>query len=543
MQKKFKNLVTPITNKKVFILFFVVGITIFLNGLFNGFIGDDFPQIVDKENILTIESIPKYFSESISFSNNKPSLFGSSYKPIFTSVYAILNTIFGPAPFVFHAFQIALYIINSLLVYMFLKSFFKKEIASILSLIFLVHPMNSESAFYIAGTQDVLFFFFGMMGIIILEKYNSKKGLFFGGLFLLCSLLAKETGILFLLLSLVLVLLRQKRPFQYILVNFSFLSFIYFVLRIKASNTFIHSIVLTPIQKTDLLIRLLNIPAVLYFYLKTFLFPNDLSMSHLWVHTNIDFGNFILPLIIDVIFLLLIIYPFYLLREKKNLFKNYIFFFVWLLAGIILHLQLVPLDGTVAERWFYFPMIGLLGMIGVLTTYFKINLKSKKLIFGIVTIIILLSIRTFIRSFDWRNDFTIATHDLKVSKEAYNLEDELTFYYFTKKDYRAVKLHAQNSIKIYPGVVGYNNLGAANFFLGNFKDSMNAYKKSLSLGDYQLTYDNLSSLYLVYGDKKEGIEFVKNALKKYPKDITLRTNLSRLERKHEGNQSARKRRY
>ncbi len=543
MQKVFKSLVIPITNKKVFFLFFVVGVTVFFNGLFNGFIGDDFPQIVDKEHILTIENIPKYFSESISFKNNKSSLFGSSYKPIFTSMYAVLNTIFGPAPFVFHAFQIALYIINSLLVYIFFKSFFKKEIAFILSLIFLVHPMNSESAFYIAGTQDVLFFFFGMMGIIILEKYNSKKSLFFGGLFLLCSPLSKETGILFILLSLVLVLFRQKRPFQYILVNFSFLSFIYFVLKIKASNTFIHSIVLTPIQKTDLLVRLLNIPAVLYFYLKTFLFPFNLSMSHLWVHARVNFGNFILPLIIDALFLLTIIYPFHLLRKKKNYFKTYIFFFTWFLTGILLHLQLLPLDGTVAERWFYFPIIGLLGMAGIVITYFKINMKSKKLIFGIAIIIILLSMRTFIRSFDWRNDLTIATHDLKVSKEAYNLEDELSFYYFTKKDYRAVKLHAQNSIKIYPGVVGYNSLGAANFLLGNFKDSMDAYKKSLSLGDYQLTYDNLSSLYLVYGDKKEGIAFVKKALEKYPNDITLRYNLARLKSKYESSQSARNRRY
>jgi tetratricopeptide (TPR) repeat protein len=177
-------------------------------------------------------------------------------------------------------------------------------------------------------------------------------------------------------------------------------------------------------------------------------------------------------------------------------------------------------------------------MMGVVLTHLGVNLKNRWIFMSAVLIICLFSIRTFVRSFDWRSDFTIATHDLKISKEAFNLEDELSFYYFSKKDYPAVRLHALNSVKIYPTKVGYNNLGAANFFLGNFKDAMDAYKESLRLGDYQLTYDNLSSLYLVYGDKKEGIMFVKNALMKYPKDSILWLNLARLEYKYGNKESA-----
>src|SRR3989304_819067 len=41
-----------------------------------------------------------------------------------------------------------------------------------------------------------------------------------------------------------------------------------------------------------------------------------------------------------------------------------LFFLVWLWLGLGLHLHILALETTLTDRWFYFPQIGLLGIIG-----------------------------------------------------------------------------------------------------------------------------------------------------------------------------------
>lgn len=532
MYNSLKKILSSNATLKIFLLIFLIGITVYGNGLLNGFVGDDFPQIVDNTTRLTIQDIPSFFLESVRFTGSKFSVLGTSYKPLFTTSYALIYSLFGLNPFAFHAFQISIVILNSFLVYLLLKTVFKKEIAILLSLIFLLHPINSENAFYLASTQEVLYFLFGMAGFLILQKARSKKGILLTFFFLLISLLAKETGGLFLAVTLIYVVLIKRKFRLLCFISSTLLIFGYTALKMNASHTLAHTSILTPIQQAEISIRLLNIPYILFFYLKTFIFPKDLSMSYLWVYRNASFESLFVPVITILVFFLGMYFVTRRIWKNERLLRLFIFFFIWFTAGLILHLHILPLDGTVAERWFYFPVVGLLGMAGVALTFFKVKLQNTWVLLLILLLLGFLAARTFIRSFDWRDDLSIATHDLKVSKEAYNLEDELTFYYFSKKDYQLVKIHAQNSIKIHPGMVAYNSLGVANFYLGNFKEAMEDYKKSISLGDYKLSFINLSTLYLVYGDKKEGMEFIKKALKIYPHNAALLLNLAKLEYKY-----------
>src|SRR5258708_27738500 len=102
---------------------------------------------------------------------------------------------------------------------------------------------------------------------------------------------------------------------------------------------------------------------------------------------------------------------------------------MWFLFGILFHSQIFPLDQTVADRWFYFPIVGILGMIGVLLEVFHINLKNIWIFSAVLIFVILLSLRTFIRSVDWRDDFTLASHDSKVA-DTYNSEYIISHIYY-----------------------------------------------------------------------------------------------------------------
>jgi len=56
---------------------------------------------------------------------------------------------------------------NSILLFLFLRSFFSRYSSFVVCLLFLVHPINSEAVLYSANLQDVLFFFFGMLSLLL----------------------------------------------------------------------------------------------------------------------------------------------------------------------------------------------------------------------------------------------------------------------------------------------------------------------------------------------------------------------------------------
>jgi hypothetical protein len=283
-------------------------------------------------------------------------------------------------------------------------------------------------------------------------------------------------------------------------------------------------------------------PAIFSFYLKTFFFPLNLAVSYQQIYTNITFNHFSLPLIVDFIFLSTLVFFAVMLykRYSHKYFVNYIFFLFWFIIGISLHLQIIPLDATVAERWFYFPIVGLLGMGGVLSEAFQFERMGKSVKVIAVIILILLSIRTLIRSFDWRNDFILVTHDITVSKDNFALENALASELIKQGQWKKAKIHAEKSITIYPYKGNYSNLGVIYFSTGDYKKAEESYLKALEYGDFYLAYENLASLYMIYGNPDDNITFLKSVIRKYPRNARLLTPLAVLEYKNNRIEEAKK---
>ena len=513
-------------------MFIIVGIMVLGNGINNKFISDDIPQIVENNVVHSLKNIAIPFFKDTRFNGDSPSLGPVFYRPIPAVIFTLIYSVFREDFTKYHSFQISIYIVNTCLLFLFLKRIFKTPTAFVMALLFLVHPINSENAFYIANTQDVLFFSFGMFSVLILQSAKAEKHLIISAFCLLLSLLSKETGILFVPILILYSFLFRRKFFSFLFFALMLVVGFYLALRINAVGLLTHSTLLSPIQNLDIFGRLLNVPAIFIYYLRTFVFPQNLSMFYHWIVNKIDFINFIFPLVIDLGFLSVIFYYLTSLcnKNKFKYFTIYTFFLFWFLSGMLFHLQIVPLDQTVAEHWFYFPMVGLLGMIGVGIETFKIDLKYRLIIIILILIIGCLSIRTIIRSFDWKNDLTIALHDIRVSKDSYVLEDLLTYNYYKLGRYYEATQHAKNSVKIYPNVINYTNLGVAYFYLEDYPKAKEAYLKALKLGDYDLTYSNLAVLSLVYGEPYKNINFIKDiSLKKYPKNFLLWLVLARLE--------------
>jgi len=104
-----------------------------------------------------------------------------------------------------------------------------------------------------------------------------------------------------------------------------------------------------------------------------------------------------------------------------------------------------PLDMTVADRWFYFPIIGLLGLIGIFSNRLTHKKIIKNIIISLISVyIVLIATKTIIRNTDWFNEYTLYTHDLKIESQSFDLENQLGIVYSKQGKPEEAKLHFEN---------------------------------------------------------------------------------------------------
>jgi hypothetical protein len=127
---------TWLTTFKTAHIFALIGRLVYGNALFNGFVWDDIPQLLNYSLSHSISNTPE-----IIFSKH-PTLF---YRPAATLFQAVIYSAFGPTAFWFHFFQILLHIVNKTMVFVLLQRYLKRLAAFAAALVFLVHPMNIEA--------------------------------------------------------------------------------------------------------------------------------------------------------------------------------------------------------------------------------------------------------------------------------------------------------------------------------------------------------------------------------------------------------------
>ncbi|VVA44235.1 conserved membrane hypothetical protein [Candidatus Roizmanbacteria bacterium] len=508
--------------KKILIII-LLGLLIYSYSLFNGFVWDDEEQVVNNQVVHSISNLPQFFQGSTFNSGGTNSLAGLYYKPMMTIGFSLVYSIFGPQPFFFHLLSLSLHIGSSILIYLIFLQFFSNPIAFFTSLIFLVHPINVETVAYISSLQDAMFLFFGLISFYYLIKDKSS---FLVGLFLLLALLSKETaiGFFFVIIMYLFLFKKEKKTLPYLL----FSLFTYLFLRLAVAGIFFQKHGLSPISRMVFWERLISIPKIIFYYLKNFFYPVNLGISQHWAVRTLDFQNFWGPLFTVLIFFLILIFmsfPRTCLRKqgRESSFNLlYIFFLFWFVIGLGMHLQLVSLDMTVADRWFYFPMIGLLGMIGSLFDKSKIQMTKSKYII-IMLVIITLSLRSFVRTLDWKNGLTLFSKDIKIVSGSFDLENNLGVELFRAGDYKNAKIHFKNSTKIAPfWWTNWNNLGAIYEREKNYQTAAEYYQKAIDNGQYYLAYENLAKILVLHGkDQEKTEEFLQTALRLLPENENL----------------------
>ena len=516
-----KSLFVPLTNKKAILWIIAIGFIVYGNMLFNGFVWDDESQILSNHTVQSVYNIPKLFTGSTFESKNSTSkLSGIYYRPLMSTSFSIIYSFFGANSFFFHLFQLTVHVVNTILVFVFFKKFLNKELAFLSAILFLVHPIDVEAVSFISALNDPLYFLFGISALVLstTPRVTVRRSIVIS-ILLLCSLLSKETGILFFIMVLIyhVIFKKVKNNTVKMILTTSIPLLIYFLIRFYIVHFFIRTQPDAIMSKAPIAQRIITMPAILFFYLKTFLLPKDLLINQEWVITHLTL-QFFEALLIDTFFIAVVVTFGYSLYKRKNiLFPSFIFFCTWFLSGILLHIQIFPLEMTVADRWFYFPIIGIIGMIAI-GIQFLSKPVSKLRNLGLISIIIVLivfSLRTISRNINWENNTSLYTHDLKYNKND-AIELNLATSLMDAKKYEDAQKYYEDLIKRQPeNTALYINLGYLYQAKGNKQGAEVIYRKILDKDKTGLAYYNLAGI-LVDKNAGEAQALLNEGLKKFP---------------------------
>jgi len=206
------------------------------------------------------------------------------------------------------------------------------------------------------------------------------------------------------------------------------------------------------------------------------------------------------------------------------LFKTYIFFLFFFCFGLSAYLQIVPLDYTVASRWFIFPMIGLLGLVGIfLEAAYK---YTKHLALLAIILIALLSMRTIYLNTIWNNNVSLFTYAASKNSNYFN-NYALASTLYANGNYKEALPYVKLSEASFAYDIAYALEGNIHKQLGDKKNEEKAYKKSLALHEdtphpYEVvTYINLSKYLLETKSYSEAEKLLYEALHRNAKNDTL----------------------
>lgn len=473
-------------NKKALVCIFIIGCITYINMLFNNFVWDDVIAIVDNPSLHIINTFGFFFGGARDTEGVRhiPVLY---YRPLPFIYLSVVKTLFGNTTFFYHTFQLLFHIANTILIFFIFTKFFKRNLSLILALIFLIHPIQVESVSYIASIFNQLTVLFGLLSVYIAtesKKITRSNALLI--FFLLSfSLLSKESGVVFIPILICYFFLFKKADFRKsIALGVACLLFNMF-LRIflaATSDYFSYSLQYSSLSQLSLTHRLIMIPKVIYYYFYTFVFPKDLAISQHWTVPTLTFRDFWFPLCICILLIGICVSHIFRWKNNKKILYSFVFFTFWFGISFSFVLPILPLDMSVADRWFYIPIIGLLGIIGVFANTIPIQKIGYTRVIGVICVLIItsLSVRTIVRNTNWYSPHTLYAHDITINTTSHELFINEGSELFKEKKYGQALYNFQRAAKIAPeSELSWYNIGAVYLIRNDYLNAIAYFDKAI----------------------------------------------------------------
>jgi len=396
------------------------------------------------------------------------------WQPLTVFSRALEVSCFGMRPQMMHLVNLLFHLFNTVLLYKVLWQMTGSERRSALAaLLFAIHPLRVESVMWITERKDVLCGFFSMLTLWSYDRYRLKKNLpryLLTGTFIAFSLMAKPSAIT---LPLILSLLdfwpfqrfRRESPASLVMekIPFLFLSIISAAFTMVSQASHLESKNGVPLIQSTL--------ANVGTYLLKSIIPTGLGIWHP-PGANIS----ILPILLGSTALLLISFlALRNLRERPWLFMGWAWFLIGLAPTI--HLK----DISWAERFTYFPSIGLFIMLGwTLPSPRTMRLVPRRILMtSVAALIALFSILTFLQVPRWKDSFSLYEHTLAVEPNNPLILNNLALACIQIHDWPRAQTLCEKALRLQPDFAeAWNNLGTIAFQRNQYPEAISYYRKA-----------------------------------------------------------------
>jgi len=460
--------------------------------------------------------------------------FFSNWHPLTWISYMLDMELWGLNPVGFHATNIFLHACNSLLLFLTLKRMTSATFRSwFVACLFALHPMHVESVAWIAERKDVLSTFFFLLTVISYLSYIQRQTLSRYSLVLISFVMALMSKGMVVTLPAVLLLLdfwplcrfdfenstTRKREFVF---NFEaatkhsilFEKIPLFLLSVFGAwmTIIAQQSNLTPIEDISLTERVSTAFVAYTAYLEKTILP--INLSPLYPYSGP-------PSIYATTSAMLIFFS----LTFTAILKRY--HFPWFFVGWFWFSGcLIPVIGIVhvghhfiADRYTYIPHIGLFIMFSWGFHYVINRLLRKQHLFPVFCffIITIFGIITFKQLNYWKNDKTLWSRALKVTKNNYFAENNFGNALFLE-NMQLAKSYFIRSIAINDKYAdAHSNLGLVLFQEGNLEEAIVHFKKAISLEPYSyLSHFRLALAYRKFNKLNEAIIHFQNAINIQP---------------------------
>lgn len=498
------------TSQKLLLLIVLVNLIVYGNTFFNKFTYDDKAVILESTFITSLRNLPglfthDYFDKTIEL----------SYRPVVTFTYFIEHALWQKRPMGYHATNLGIHILSVLVLYWLLEIFFPATLVPLFgSLVFSLHPVNTEAVNAISFREDLLATFFVLVAVALyVQTFRAQRR---NGLLMVLSLVAgllamlsKESAAALPFLLLIMeLLLRPSRMARTASLQARMPLFLVLHAGILAFYLLIRFVLMVPSQVLPLPIygfrreiALFNFMRLFAFYWSLFLVPKGLCLIHDIEPILNPFHPIILLSALFCLIYLIAIWLFVHYREPVIAFG-----LIWIGITLLPVSNVIPISNPVAERYMYLPAVGFALLAGRLAEVLWGALKAvrvqwieshRELVMIILCAIPLLfyTYGVINRNLVWGNDRLLWSDTYRKSPNAVAALDGMAHIYFDDGEIGKARELLEKAVQLNPN-------------------------------DYQI-HNNLGVIYAAQRHTEEAIQQLKKSLRIWPNNRSAHYNLAR----------------
>ncbi len=435
-------------NRLFILILTVLSALVYINSLWAGFItGDDYNGYVENLNIRNVTS-------------------AFSTLDIKSIYYSMMFNFFKLNPFPLHLFSVITHVLVVILVYLVLSMLFGTRVSVLGTVLFAVHPVNTESVTWVSGSVYLFLavFFYLSLVFFLLYKFSLRR------IYFVISVIIFSLALTFIRSPWTLIF-----PLMIVIIEFFFLEvswsikkvwkYVFYALPSAIyAFTYLREVALERVMSVQTsgagggssdVSYFSKITYTIFMMLKLYIFPKDLTIYHdgelFWPYALVTMA------VASFLFLALAVFFFRKNRKISGLL-------ILLPTSIIVAFSPVTIAWFIAERYLYIGSVFFCALIAFLLVYLEDRYKASQVITLVTLLIVILySTRTVFRNSDWQNSLSLWLATSKVSV---------------------------NSARV------YNNLGDAYGSVGSPEMSLVSFKRAIEIDpNYANALHNLGNTY------------------------------------------------